>query len=82
MTSRYNQRLQILLTEDQLTFLKKTADERGRSVAEIIREAVELVYHPRSGFQALSALRILGEKSILGPKTWSDLKERFIGRDR
>lgn len=54
-------RTQIYLNKDQELILKSLGRQRGRSVAELIREAIDLVY--RRGMAAEEALAILERTS-------------------
>ncbi len=49
-------RLQLLLDPEQMEQLQALAKQRRKSVAELIREAVDRTYSPRSNLQALRVL--------------------------
>ncbi len=50
-------RTQIQLTEDQIRALKKLAAEKGVSVAELVRQGVDLVLQASSGVSRTERLR-------------------------
>ena len=55
-------RLQLLLDPDQMEHLQAIAKQRRKSVAELIREAVDRAYRPRSNLQALRVLDELRDR--------------------
>ncbi|MBL8020275.1 MAG: hypothetical protein JNM27_11465 [Leptospirales bacterium] len=60
-------RLQILLDPEQMEYLQTLSRERRKSVAELIRESVDIVYRPRSDLgkkRALADLRAEGSIKI------------------
>jgi hypothetical protein len=57
-------RLQILLDPDQMTHLKEIARQRRKSVAELIRESVDLIYRPRSDLKRKRILSDLKTQSF------------------
>lgn len=60
-------RLQILLDPEQMEYLQSLAKARRKSVAELIRESVDIVYRPRSDLgrkRALAELRAAGGLDI------------------
>jgi hypothetical protein len=63
-----NQRFQILLSEDQIRFLKEKSRRSGQSVADLIRLAVEHTYRPREVPAWEQALESLAEFSMPVPE--------------
>jgi len=58
-------RLQILLDPDQMTHLQEVAKSRRKSVGELIRESVDLMYRPRSDLKKKRILSDLRGQSFL-----------------
>ncbi len=58
-------RLQILLDPDQMETLQRIAQERRKSVAELIREAVDTQYSPRTELRRVQALESLRAQTYL-----------------
>lgn len=52
-------RLQILLDPDQMESLQAIAQKRRKSVAELIREAVDIQYRPRTEVRRIQAMESL-----------------------
>lgn len=55
-------RLQLLLDPEQMQHLQTIAKQRRKSVAELIREAVDRAYSPRTNIQAIRALESLRDR--------------------
>lgn len=58
-------RLQLLLEPEQMEYLQAIAKQRNKSVAELIRDAVEKEYSPRSNLRAVQVLEGLRRSSWL-----------------
>ena len=65
-------RLQLLLEPEQMEYLQAIARQRNKSVAELIREAVEKEYSPRSNLRAMRALEGLKRNSWLAAEEIDD----------
>ncbi|HMU85625.1 MAG TPA: ribbon-helix-helix protein, CopG family [Leptospiraceae bacterium] len=66
-------RLQILLDPDQMESLQAIAQKRRKSVAELIREAVDIQYRPRTEVRRIQAIESLRSFSSIHIST-DDLK--------
>ena len=66
-------RLQILLDPDQMESLQAIAQKRRKSVAELIREAVDIQYRPRTEVRRIQAMESLRSFSSIHIST-DDLK--------
>ncbi|MCE9599294.1 MAG: ribbon-helix-helix protein, CopG family [Spirochaetia bacterium] len=58
-------RLQILLDPEQMEYLQTLSKQRRKSVAELIRESVDIVYRPRSDLGKKRALADLRAETVL-----------------
>jgi len=56
---KYDQRLQILLSEEESLLLKKEAKSRGLSQGELVRKAIENEVTRKSDYSRIQALRNL-----------------------
>lgn len=66
-------RLQILLDPDQMESLQAIGQKRRKSVAELIREAVDIQYRPRTEVRRIQAIESLRSFSSIHIST-DDLK--------
>ena len=70
-------RVHILLKEDQWEYLKNLSELRQKPVGELMREAVESAYRPRSDARARFALKNLGETAFLEDQNLSELRQNL-----
>ncbi len=60
-----NRRLQVLLSEEQFNFIKDIARQRGQSMGDIVRNAVDRVYRPSLPVESRQHLQKLREFSLI-----------------
>ncbi|MGD0771860.1 MAG: ribbon-helix-helix domain-containing protein [Candidatus Solibacter sp.] len=74
-------RIQLQVTEDQLTALRQLSAESGRSISDLIREGVETVLNTRHGLDLAErlgrSLRAAGRFSS-GTKNGSAQHDRYL----
>ncbi|MEQ8171473.1 MAG: ribbon-helix-helix protein, CopG family [Candidatus Eremiobacterota bacterium] len=74
MNDKYSRRLEIRIDGERFALLRQKAKETRKSIAELIREAIDKQYKWASISRKLHALEKLKEISV--PITnWSELKE-------
>ncbi len=61
-----NRRFQILMSEEQMMFLKSLADQRGDSVGELVRKAVDQAYRPSVKAKYIKVLQDLESLDVFG----------------
>lgn len=65
-----NQRLQILLTEEQMNFVKNLSRETGKSTGELIRTALDQTFRPEDPFiDRIRLLQRIAKEDFLGDRT-------------
>ncbi|MFZ0216016.1 MAG: antitoxin [Candidatus Dormiibacterota bacterium] len=74
------ERMQILLTPEQRARLEAEAREQGRSVASLVREAIDARYDLPHRGQRLTALAAIG--AMHGPYLSPDELQRLVGDER
>jgi hypothetical protein len=72
--SMYGRRLQILIDEPRYRRLAARARERKVSVAEVVREAIDVALPSDAGQRARAGRRILAAEPMAVPETVEDLK--------
>ena len=70
-------RTQLLLDEDRYGRLRRRANERGTSVASLIREAIDRTF-PEEGMEAEEAGRLLLEAEPMPVEDWPDMKREML----
>lgn len=70
-----SRRLQILIDEARYERLAKTAQDRGVSVALVIREAIDRSFPPHEERRARAAAEVLSAKPMMAPEPEELLKE-------
>lgn len=65
-------RLQLLLEPEQMEYLQAIAKQRNKSVAELIRDAVDKAYSPRSNLKAIQVLEALRDTSWISADALDD----------
>ena len=74
MNDKYSRRLEIRIDGERFALLRKKAKETHKSIAELIRDAIDKQYRWASISRKLHALEKLKEISVpIG--NWSELKE-------
>lgn len=76
-----NKRIHILLKNEQLEFLKRISARERKPVGELVREALELVYHPRSDIRSRLSLKRLRKMNIIRENSWAEIKSKFRAID-
>jgi len=74
----YTCRVQTVLTEEQYSLLQSLSEERGKSVSELIREAIEQVYLEEAVRQRRQAAveRLLALNAPVAD--WEQMEEEII----
>lgn len=65
LMAELDRRFQLLLTQEQMEFLKSLSEERGSSVGDLIRIAVDQYYRPSSPAETGRILKELSQTSFL-----------------
>jgi hypothetical protein len=71
--STMSHRLQVLLDEQRLARLNSEAERRGSSVANLVREAIDIAF-PAEGMSRSEAFRVLAEAEPIEVGDWDDIK--------
>ena len=79
MLMTLDKRLQVLIDGDQLGRLERAARRRKVSVAQVVRDALDLLL-PAEGIDRERAARILLEAPPMPVDDWPVLKEEIEGR--
>jgi hypothetical protein len=66
-------RLQVLLDQERLARLNQEAERRGSSVANLVREAIDIAF-PAEGLSRSEAFRLLVEAEPIEVGGWDDIK--------
>lgn len=77
MRMSLTRRTQILLDEDRHERLRRRADERGTSVAKLIREAIDRAYPPPNADRAAAAQRLL-DAPPMPVDDWPKMKREML----
>lgn len=68
-----NHRLQVLLDEGRLARLTQEAERRGSSVANLVREAIDVAF-PADGLSRSDAAHVLLDAEPIEVGDWHELK--------
>lgn len=80
-SERRKKRFNLLLTEEEYRFLKNIAELERKTVAEILRSAVEFIYKPRDISRKLEILALIKQKKYI-PENFLELRKTFHGKPR
>ncbi len=71
-------RTQILFPETEYRRLRRVAQEQGRSIGSLVREAVERYYLEPSRARAIEAAKRIGEMNLPIPvQDWEEIEEEL-----
>ncbi len=59
-------RFNILLTDEEFSFLKEISKNENKPVSEILRNAVDYLYKPKSNIEIIQVLEKFYNKNYLG----------------
>lgn len=74
--STLERRLQILLDQERYSKVEEEAERSGRSVAAVIREAIDVRFEPGAAVRSAAAVEFLAmtEGSAEAAEDWADVK--------
>lgn len=72
----YTKRMQILLSEEQNSFLRDLAERRGQSVGDLVRNAVDYAYRPAVHLNRARILEKLAERVYINNISMDDIVDR------